>query len=122
MSSIEVSTQTQYLEGDSAPDEDKYVFAYTITITNGGEVPAKLITRHWWITDGQGEVREVHGTGVVGEQPHLQPAQSFRYTSGAILTTPVGAMHGYYEFEADDGSRFDAAIPAFSLSLPNIVH
>jgi len=122
MSGIEVSTQTQYMERDSTPEEDKYVFAYTITITNLGSVAAKLLTRHWWITDGQGEVREVHGTGVVGEQPDLQPQQRFQYTSGAILATPVGSMHGYYEFEAADGSRFDAPIPAFSLSLPNIVH
>ncbi len=122
MSGIEVTTQTQYVAEQSEPENSRYVFAYTITITNGGADAAQLVTRHWWITDGQGEVREVHGTGVVGEQPHLQPQQSFEYTSGAVLETPVGAMHGYYEFVRDDGSRFDAAIPAFSLSLPNIVH
>ena len=122
MSSIEVTAQTQYIAQDSIPEDDRYVFAYTITVTNLGESSAQLLSRHWWITDSQGDVREVHGTGVVGEQPHLAPAQSYQYTSGAILPTPVGSMHGYYEFEQQDGTRFDAVIPAFSLSQPNIVH
>jgi ApaG protein len=98
------------------------VFAYTITIRNEGEVPAKLMTRHWVITDADGRVREVRGDGVVGEQPYLLPGQGFRYSSGAVLETPVGAMHGSYQMVGDDGARFDAPIPAFRLAIPGMLH
>lgn len=122
MNQIEIETVTQYMEADSSAEDERYVFAYTITIHNNGEESAQLLNRHWWITDGQGEVRQVHGSGVVGQQPHILPGKSFSYTSGAVIATPVGSMHGYYEFERPDGSSFQAAIPAFSLSIPNIVH
>lgn len=110
------------MEAESAPMEDRYVFAYTITITNDSDESAQLLSRHWWISDGSGEVREVRGSGVVGQQPHIQPAQAFRYTSGAVLQTPVGAMHGYYQFQADDGRQFEVPITAFTLAMPNMRH
>jgi len=98
------------------------VFAYTITIRNEGEVPAKLLTRHWIITDANGRVQEVRGDGVVGEQPYLKPGQGFRYSSGAVLETPVGTMQGSYQMITDDGAKFDAAIPAFRLAMPGMLH
>jgi ApaG protein len=98
------------------------VFSYTITIRNEGEVPAKLLTRHWVITDANGRSQEVRGDGVVGEQPYLKPGQGFRYSSGAVLETPVGAMQGSYQMVADDGATFDAAIPAFRLAIPGMLH
>jgi ApaG protein len=98
------------------------VFSYTITIRNEGEIPAKLMTRHWVITDADGQVREVRGDGVVGEQPYLLPGQGFRYSSGAVLETPVGAMHGSYQMVGDDGAHFDAPIPAFRLAIPGMLH
>jgi ApaG protein len=119
---ISVDVDTRYLEDQSAPDEQRFVFAYTITIRNRGEVPARLLTRHWVITDANGKVQEVRGEGVVGEQPHLKPGQGFRYTSGAVLETPVGAMQGSYQMLADDGVRFDAAIPPFTLAIPGTIH
>ena len=105
---ISVQVETAYLEHQSEPREHRYVFAYTITIRNEGEVPAKLLTRHWVITDANGQVQEVRGDGVVGEQPHLQPGQGFRYSSAAVLETPVGSMQGSYQMIADDGAHFDA--------------
>ncbi len=119
---ITVDVDARYLEDQSAPEEQRYVFAYTITIRNRGEVPARLLTRHWVITDANGKVQEVRGEGVVGEQPHLKPGQGFRYTSGAVLETPVGAMQGSYQMLADDGVRFDAAIPPFTLAIPGTIH
>lgn len=119
---ITVDVDTRYLEDQSDPDEQRFVFAYTITIRNRGAVPAKLLTRHWIITDANGKVQEVRGEGVVGEQPHLMPGQGFRYTSGAVLETPVGAMHGSYQMLADNGVRFDAQIPAFTLAIPGTIH
>jgi ApaG protein len=119
---ITVDVDTRYLEDQSDPDEQRYVFAYTITIRNRGAVPAKLLTRHWVITDANGKVQEVRGEGVVGEQPHLMPGQGFRYTSGAVLETPVGAMQGSYQMLADTGVRFDAPIPAFTLAIPGTIH
>lgn len=121
-SDIAIAVATQYVEAQSDPVTKRYAFAYTITITNGGTQAAQLLNRHWVITDGGGEVEEVRGEGVVGQQPRLQPGESFQYTSGAILRTPVGAMQGSYEFADDEGSRFDVPIPVFSLSLPNLVH
>jgi ApaG protein len=119
---ITVDVDARYLEDQSAPEEQRYVFAYTITIRNRGEVPARLLTRHWVITDANGKVQEVRGEGVVGEQPHLKPGEGFRYTSGAVLETPVGAMQGSYQMLADDGVRFDAAIPPFTLAIPGTIH
>jgi ApaG protein len=119
---ISVDVDTAYLEEQSEPREQRFVFAYTITIRNTGAVAAKLLTRHWIITDANGKVQEVRGDGVVGEQPHLVPGQGFRYSSGAVLETPVGAMHGSYEMLGDDGRRFDAPIPPFTLAMPGVVN
>jgi len=119
---FEVAVETRYVERESEPDSGRYVFAYTITISNHGDAPGQLLNRHWWITDGQGEVEEVEGPGVVGQQPRIPPGQAFRYTSAAVLGTPVGAMHGSYEFQRDDGSRFEVPIPAFSLRISSMVH
>lgn len=99
-----------------------YVFSYTVTIRNDGDQPARLLTRHWIITDGDGQVQEVRGDGVIGEQPHLQPGEGFQYTSGTFMNTPVGTMHGSYQMISDDGEAFDAEIPSFTLSVPNILH
>lgn len=119
---IAVEVATNYVEDQSDPREQRYVFAYTITITNHGKVPARLMTRHWIITDANGKVQEVRGDGVVGAQPHLKPGQGFRYSSGAILETPVGTMQGSYQMAADDGHHFDAPIAPFSLAMPGVVH
>ena len=119
---IDVTVETRFLQEQSDPAEDRYAFAYTITIHNGGRVPARLLTRHWLITDANGHVQEVRGEGVVGEQPHLQPGQGFRYSSGAVLETPVGSMQGSYQMLADDGARFDAPIPVFRLAKPGTLH
>lgn len=115
---IRVRVQSQYLADQSSPRSDRYVFAYTITISNESHRSAQLRTRHWIITDGRGTIEEVRGDGVVGEQPRLQPGQSFQYTSGCVLTTPVGTMHGSYRMWRDDGSFFDAEIAPFSLAQP----
>lgn len=115
---VRVQVQTHYLPEQSSPREDRYVFAYTITISNEGAGPAQLRTRHWVITDARGVVEEVRGDGVVGEQPRLEPGQSFQYTSGCVLNTPVGTMHGTYRMWRDDGSYFDAVIAPFSLASP----
>ena len=119
---ISVEVLTQYLEDQSEPRENRYVFSYTITIRNEGPVAAKLLTRHWIITDSNGRVQEVRGEGVVGEQPHLAPGQGFRYASGAVLETPVGVMQGSYQMIADSGERFDAPIAPFKLAVPGLVH
>ena len=119
---IQIDVRTVYLPGQSAPDQNRYVFAYTITITNSGSVPARLVTRHWVITDANEQTREVRGEGVVGEQPYLLPGTSFQYTSGTILETPVGTMRGSYQMIADDGTQFDAEIPVFTLSIPRTLH
>jgi ApaG protein len=119
---VSIEVETSYLEDQSEPREHRFVFSYTITIRNDGSVPARLLTRHWIITDANGQRREVRGDGVVGEQPHLQPGQGFRYSSGAVIETPVGAMQGSYEMIGDDGKRFDAPIPAFRLAMPGMLH
>ena len=119
---ISVAVDTRYLEDQSDPEEHRYVFAYTITIRNRGSVAAKLLGRHWVITDANGKVQEVRGEGVVGEQPHLMPGQGFRYTSGAVLETPVGSMQGSYRMLADNGVEFDAPIAAFTLAIPGKIH
>src|SRR5262245_29851372 len=115
---VRVTVQSLYLADQSAPEDDRYVFAYTVAIANEGLRPAQLRTRHWVITDGRGGVEEVRGDGVVGEQPRLGPGETFQYTSGCVLTTPVGTMHGSYRMFRDDGSYFDAVIAPFSLASP----
>ena len=119
---ISVKTRTAYIADQSDPAQDRYVFAYTITITNSGEIAAQLLGRHWIITDANDKVQEVRGKGVVGEQPHLKPGESFEYTSGSAIATPVGTMRGTYQMMADDGTEFDATIPPFTLSMPRVLH
>lgn len=119
---IGIDVATNYIDDQSEPESDRYVFAYTITIANNGELPARLISRHWVITDANGKVQEVTGDGVVGEQPHLNPGEIFRYSSGAVLETPVGAMQGLYRMEADNGVNFDAPIAPFTLAVPGVLH
>jgi ApaG protein len=111
-----------YIEAQSVPEQHRYVFAYTITITNAGEASAKLLTRHWLITDANGKVQEVQGDGVVGENPYLSPGDSFRYTSAAMIETPVGVMQGSYQMQSDSGEQFQAIIPRFTLSIPRTLH
>lgn len=120
--SVEVSVTPSFLAAQSQPDADRYVFAYTVTIRNTGSVAAKLLTRHWIITDGDGEEREVEGEGVVGEQPRLEPGEDYTYTSGAVIATPIGSMRGNYRMLADDGRNFDARIAAFTLAVPRTLH
>src|SRR4051812_21900409 len=117
-----VTTKTQYLAAQSDEAASRYVFAYTTPIRNAGSVPAQLISRHWVITDSQGLVQEVRGLGVVGAQPLLQPGESYEYTSGASIATPVGTMRGSYQMVAEDGTRFEAPIPQFTLSVPRVLH
>jgi len=119
---IRVEVSTQYLSDQSDPGAGRYVFAYTIDISNTGTVAAQLISRHWVITDAEGGVQEVRGLGVVGHQPLLEPGQSFEYSSGCALSTPVGTMKGSYQMVADDGLAFDAPIAEFVLSMPRVLH
>jgi len=119
---IEVSAAPQFIADQSDPENDRYVFAYTITIRNIGSVAAQLISRHWVITDAHEEVQEVRGLGVVGEQPLLQPGMAFEYTSGCALATPIGTMKGSYQMTAEDGTQFEAAIPEFVLAMPRVLH
>jgi len=119
---INVAVKTAYIPEQSAPELNRYVFAYTIAIRNDGTIPAKLLTRHWVITDGHGQVQEVRGQGVVGEQPYLRPGERFQYTSGTVLETPVGSMEGSYQMVADDETRFDAQVQPFTLAVPSALH
>ncbi len=119
---IRIDVETAYLDGESAPDEGRYVFAYTITIRNESDVPAQLLTRHWRITDANGKVEEVHGEGVVGEQPFLKPGEGFQYTSGTHLETSMGTMAGHYGMIDANGEAFDADIPEFLLTTPRTLH
>jgi ApaG protein len=119
---IRIQVATSYVDDQSEPDSDRYVFAYTITISNSGHVAAQLISRHWIITDANGKVQEVNGDGVVGEQPYLNPGEEFRYSSGAVLETPVGAMQGLYRMETDGGASFDALIAPFTLAVPGLLN
>lgn len=119
---VEVSVRTEYLENQSLPSEGKYFFSYTVTIKNVGKIPAKLISRHWVITDANERIEEVRGLGVVGEQPRLKTNESFEYTSGTIINTPVGTMYGTYQMVADNGYEFDAEIPIFSLNIPKVLN
>ncbi len=120
--SIKVLVEPFYVEEQSIPAENRFVFAYTVSIQNMGRVPAKLISRHWIITDANGKTQEVRGQGVVGEQPYLRPGEAFQYTSGAVLDTAVGTMRGTYQMLGDDGNHFDADIPVFTLSVPRTLH
>lgn len=119
---IIVQVQTAWLPDHSAPEEGRYAFSYTITIENAGGSAAQLMSRHWIITDANGVEQEVRGDGVIGEQPRLAPGESFRYTSGAVIRTPVGSMRGTYQMEKDDGSRFEAEIPPFTLARPGTLN
>jgi ApaG protein len=119
---IQIRVATSYLPEQSKPEAGLYAFAYTITIANEGGQAARLLTRHWIITDANGQVQEVRGDGVVGQQPWLPPGGRFQYTSGTYLGTPVGSMEGSYGMETAQGDRFDASIPAFSLAIPRVLH
>lgn len=119
---IRIQVATAYVDDQSEPEADRYVFAYTIRITNNGDVAARLVSRHWVITDANGKVQEVNGDGVVGEQPHLDPGEEFEYSSGAVLETPVGAMQGLYRMEAEGGFNFDAPIAPFTLAVPGMLN
>ncbi|AWV08128.1 Co2+/Mg2+ efflux protein ApaG [Marilutibacter maris] len=119
---LDIEVATRYLDDQSEPEQDRYVFAYTIHIRNRGTVPARLLARHWVITDANGKVQEVEGDGVVGEQPWLRPGEDFEYTSGAMLETDLGTMQGHYRMLADDGTQFDAPIPPFTLTVPRTLH
>jgi ApaG protein len=119
---IAVSAIPQFIAEQSDPATERYVFAYTITIENVGTVPAQLISRHWIITDGNSRVQEVRGLGVVGQQPLLSPGETFEYTSGCQLDTPVGTMRGTFQMTADDGTQFEAIIAEFTLSIPRVLH
>jgi len=119
---IDVQVETRFVPDQSKPGDNRYVFAYTVTLRNAGDVPAQLLTRHWIITDANGKTEEVRGDGVVGEQPWMRPGDDFQYTSGAVLETAVGTMVGSYQMLADDGTRFDAPIPPFTLSIPRTLH
>lgn len=119
---IDINVNTQYLEEHSHPEKDQFTFGYTITITNKGNQPVKLLNRHWIITDANNEVQEVQGEGVVGEQPLIAAGKSYQYSSGAVLKTEIGSMEGSYQMQNLDGSLFDADIPVFSLHKPGILH
>jgi ApaG protein len=119
---VTVVPKSTYVEDQSDPAKNQYVFAYTITLTNTGNVAVQLVSRHWVITDANSKVIEVKGLGVVGQQPQLKPGESFEYTSGTHLETAVGTMRGTYQMVADDGKEFDAPIPPFTLSVPRVLH
>jgi len=119
---ITIEVKTSYIEGQSEPDNERYVFSYTITIRNEGGIPAQLLSRHWLITDANGHTQEVRGEGVVGEQPRLKPGEGFQYTSGTMIATPVGSMSGEYQMVDEYGDEFDAVIPTFTLAIPRTLH
>ena len=119
---IRIQVATNYVDEQSEPEDGRYVFAYTITISNEGDIPAQLISRHWVITDADGDVEEVRGQGVVGEQPVLAPGERFEYASGCALSTSVGTMHGSYQMVAAGGDEFEAVIAPFSLAVPTALN
>ena len=119
---VAVSSHTQYVAEQSDEESGRFVFAYTMTIRNKGNLPAQLVSRHWIITDARNHVQEVRGLGVVGAQPLIKPGESFEYTSGTAIATPVGTMKGSYQMVAEDGTHFDAQIPEFTLSVPRVLH
>ncbi len=118
---ITITVTPKYLKEQSDPEANQYVFAYTVRMENTGNIPARLLSRHWVITDADGDTREVRGPGVVGEHPYLQPGELYEYTSGAILPTPVGSMMGSYKMQDDEGALFDATIPAFTLQSEEVM-
>jgi len=122
MNKIDIVVKPVYIAEQSDPNNNHFVFSYTVTIHNSGTTPAKLLSRHWIITDGDGQVQEVKGEGVIGEQPHLQPGEGFQYSSGTFMNTPFGTMHGSYQMINDAGEKFDASIPSFQLIAPNTLH
>ncbi len=119
---VNIKVETNYLAKQSDPDSKRFVFSYSITITNNNDMPVQLLNRHWLITDGNQHIQEVQGEGVVGEQPVIEPENSYTYTSGAVLATSVGSMQGHYEMSTDEGTTFNAAINAFTLASPNALH
>lgn len=119
---IQVTVQAMYLEKESNPDMQYFVFVYTISIANKGDIAARLIDRHWYITDDNGKIEEVIGKGVVGEQPYLNPGENYTYTSGAVLTTPIGTMKGSYGMLNTDNEKFNATIAEFILAGPVTIH
>ena len=122
MPRLDILVTPRYLPEQSDPERSLFVFAYTVRITNAGDVPAQLISRHWVITDGNQKVQNVKGLGVVGQQPLLAPGESFEYTSGCPLSTPIGTMKGSYHCVDEEGSPFEVAIPEFVLSMPRVLH
>lgn len=119
---IQIIALVKHIAEQSDEADNRYVFSYSITITNNGDTPVQLLSRHWVITDSNSQVQEVRGQGVVGEQPVIKPGQSFGYTSGTVISTPVGTMMGSYQMISEDGRKFDAAIPQFVLSVPRVLH
>ncbi len=119
---ISVDVKTTFLDAQSSPDQQRYGFAYTITIRNQGNVSTKLLNHSWYITNSNGSVQEVHGVGVIGEKPKLQPGEEFRYTSSTIIETPAGSLHGSYAMVGNNGIHFNAPIAAISLSIPRTMH
>lgn len=119
---IEISTRTQYLERQSDPATNSYAFSYTISICNQRKEPVRLLNRHWIITDQNNKIEEVRGKGVVGQQPVIQPGESFEYSSGTIIDSEIGDMHGSYTMESSDGDLFEAPIPLFVLAIPSMIH
>ena len=119
---VQVVAQVKHLVEQSDEAAERFVFSYTITLTNNGDSTVQLLSRHWIITDGNNQIQEVRGQGVVGEQPVINPGQSFGYTSGTVLATPVGTMTGSYQMVAEDGTKFDVPIPQFVLSIPRVLH
>ncbi|KAB0546178.1 Co2+/Mg2+ efflux protein ApaG [Pseudomonas argentinensis] len=119
---IDVNIVTRYLPEQSQPQQNRFAFAYDVTISNNGSLPAQLLSRHWVITDGNGQVQEVRGTGVIGEQPLIAPGDSHRYSSGTLMATQVGTMQGSYQMLAEDGRRFEAPIAPFRLAVPGALH
>ena len=122
MNKIDIDVKPVYIAEQSDPLNNHFVFSYTVTIHNSGSFPARLLSRHWIITDGDGQVQEVKGEGVIGEQPHLQPGEGFKYTSGTFMNTPFGTMRGSYQMISDSGEKFNAEIPSFQLIAPNTLH
>lgn len=120
--SIHIEVETNYIEEQSEPESERFVFAYTIEIINNSEIATRLLSRHWIVTDANYKQQEVNGEGVVGQQPYIPPGKSFKYTSAAMIETPVGSMHGSYQMVDDEGQIFDTPIPAFNLSTPNSIH
>lgn len=119
---IDVSVVTHYLPEQSQPEQSRFAFSYTVTISNNGQVPAKLLSRHWIITNGDGRVQEVRGAGVIGLQPLIAPGHRHTYSSGTVMSSRVGTMQGSYQMLAEDGKRFDAVIAPFRLAVPGSLH